>query len=469
MPMRPMIRYLLPLALVALAGCEKEMPDQVGHDGENGHDGQIMSTLQFNVTRFDETKSLAADIADNEVDVIDIFSWDDNNDIVGHTTLGEYGGSALNLDNVSYTEYVFSNTKRSYLIMANLDPDTSDYIATLSGPEVNGYPKGYFPWSAGNCRPNRPIMGATLQKTYSSSAVASSSVNLMRYMAKFEIGSVDAQFWGDPDKFRNIYLSHIVFSNSWDIVRICQKTPKNFSGDPSDIFGPKGWASGSLGNLTSHYYNANLFLGQNEWSAYGLTYAELDNTYVPGDWGARGKLDDAFDYLYNNNYMQPKNSICLDAPASLVTVSQQSWDNNAYLPKNSGKLCDEYEGSLGPFAVNKVFYTLPTQLSAWYTQPEFDPANNQDRYHKLVIAVKINGKNYYYPFYLHHLQPNMCYRINTITLKGEPSEYPNVWPRGGVVSRAAGMAGQAGHDVPAVTENMWTVHGNVAEIDNLVL
>ena len=168
----------------------------------------------------------------------------------------------------------------------------------------------------------------------------------------------------------------------------------------------------------------------------GLTYAHLNNTYTPGDWGARGKLDDAFDYLYNNNYMQPKNTICLDAPASLVSVSQQSWDNNAYLPRLSGKLCDEYEGSLGPFEVNKVFYTLPTCLYAYYTQPEYDPVNNQDLYHKLVIAVKINGRNYYYPFYLHHLQPNMTYRINTITLKGEPSEYPNVWPRGGVVSRS---------------------------------
>ena len=466
--MRPNIRFFASLrmtvwaglmALIA-AGCQKEMPGLAGHDGE------IRETMRFCINGFDETKSLAIDIVDDEVDVIDIFSWDDSNAIVAHNTIGEYGGSALDLDDVSFTDYAFPNTKRYYLVIANLDPDTSDYIATLSGTEVNGYPKGYFPWSAGNCRPNRPIMGATIKRTFSSSNTNPTSVSLMRYMSKFEIGSVDAQFWGTPDQFRNIYLSHIVFSNSWDIVRICQSNAKNFDGSYADIFGPKGWSSQSLGSLESLYYNANCFLGQNEWSAHGLSFAELDNTYVPGDWGAGGKLDDAFDYLYNNNYMQPKNTICLDAPASLVTVSQQSWDNNAYLRKNSGKLCDEYEGSLGPFEVNKVFYTLPTCLFAYYSQPAYDPSTGQDRYHKMVIAVKINGKNYYYPFYLHHLQPNMTYRINTITLKGEPSEYPNVWPRGGVVSRAAGMAGQAGHDV---TENMWTVHGNVAEIDNLVL
>lgn len=450
-----MIRYLLPLALVVLAGCDKEFPDQVGNDGE------VKAVLHFCVDGFAETKSLAADIADDEVDVIDIFSWDNENAIVGHHTIGEYGGTALNMTNVTFMDHGFVNAQRYYLVIANLDPDTADYIATLSGTEVNGYPKGYFPWSAGNCRPNRPIMGATARVTFSS-YMTNATVSLMRYMAKFEIGNVDAQFWGDPDKFRNIYLSHIVFSNSWDIVRICQSNANSFNGNANNIFGPKGTSSISLGNLSSLYYNANLFLGQNQWSSIGLTYAELDGTYTPGDWGAGGKLDDAFDYLYNNNYMQPKNTICLDAPASLVTVSQQSWDNNAYLRNLNGKLCDEYEGSLGPFEVNKVFYTLPTCLFAHYSQPEYDPVNNQDRYHKLVLAVKINGKNYYYPMYLYHLQPNMCYRINTITLKGEPSEYPNVWPRGGVVSRSASKAAE-------VTENQWEVHGNMAVIDNLVL
>ena len=464
MPMKPLIRYLLPLALTALAGCQKEMPGEAGNDGYA--DGKVMSAMQFSIAGYDETKGLATNITDDEVDVIDVFSWDENNAIVGHKTIGTYGGTALNLSNLSFKDYDYPNAQRYYLFMANLDPDTADYIATLSGTEINGYPKGFFPWSAGNCRPSRPIMGGTLSKTFSSSNTAPVTVNLMRYMAKFEIGSVDAQFWGTPDQFRNVYLSHIVFSNSWDIVRICQSDARNFNGNPSNLFGPKGWSSASLGNLSSLYYTANQFLAQGEWGSLGLTYAHLNNTYTPGDWGARGKLDDAFDYLYNNNYMQPKNTICLDAPASLVSVSQQSWDNNAYLPRLSGKLCDEYEGSLGPFEVNKVFYTLPTCLYAYYTQPEYDPVNNQDLYHKLVIAVKINGRNYYYPFYLHHLQPNMTYRINTITLKGEPSEYPNVWPRGGVVSCSTSSAASKAQEVE---ENRWKIHGNVAEIDNLVL
>ena len=154
--MKPTIRYLIPLVLVALAGCVHVPLEYETSDGE------YTATLRFSVQGFDETKGLATDIVDDEVDVIDIFSWDDNNAIVGHSTIGEYGGTALELSNVTFTDRGFpSDKKRFYLIMANLDPDSSDYIATLNGSEVNGYPKGYIPWSAGNCRPSRPLMGAT--------------------------------------------------------------------------------------------------------------------------------------------------------------------------------------------------------------------------------------------------------------------------------------------------------------------
>ena len=55
------------------------------------------------------------------------------------------------------------------------------------------------------------------------------------------------------------------------------------------------------------------------------------------------------------------------------------------------------------------------------------------------------------------LNPNMYYIIHNITLAGEPSEYANTWVRGGQVTKSA------------EAEEQWRVHGNVAEIDNLVL
>lgn len=464
---RKTIRYLIPAVLAALAGCD---PEPLPAPAEAESSGQEVVTFSFGVKGYDEpaTKSVAADIADDEVDRIDIFSYDNEGKAIAHKVIGG-GDSALDLSTVSFTDAGLGGEVRRYLVMANLDLDSAEYIATLEQTSLYSYPQGFIPWSAGNCRPNRPLMGATAKVIFSASTTATVNVTLMRYMSKFEIGTVTAEFWGTPDQFRNVYLNHIVFSNSWDLVRICQTNPRYFSGDAQDIFGTLGWTTGGkFGNPSGYiYYQANQFMGQDDWGRYNLTYAVMDGTYNQGNYGGRGLLNKDYKYLYNNNYMQAKNSINLDAPESLKTVSQQSWDTNAYLDVNNGRLCHEYEGSTGPFTVNKVFYSLPTYFTVTYTDPAYD-VSGQDRAHKLVLAVKINGKNYYYPIRLLHLQPNMLYRIKNITLKGEPTEYPNVWLRGNVVSRAAAtkaeIAGQAGNDV-----NQWKVHGNVAEIDNLVL
>ena len=86
--MKPTIRYLIPLVLVALAGCV-----HVPLEYETG-DVEYTATLRFSVQGFDETKGLATDIVDDEVDVIDIFSWDENGNLLwtenGESTVMDY-------------------------------------------------------------------------------------------------------------------------------------------------------------------------------------------------------------------------------------------------------------------------------------------------------------------------------------------------------------------------------------------
>ena len=439
--------------LVALAGCEPE-PLPVSFGVESG--GQEVTTFDFGVMSYEgpSTKAYAADVEDGLVDRIDIFMYDGSGNIYGHKVIGEYSGGALDLNSVTFRDSDGNGVVRSYLFIANLDPDSAQYIGYLDRVDMNRYPETFIPWSAGNARVNYPLMAATAKVTFGSTT--SVSVSLMRYMSKFEIGTVTAQFWGTPDQYRNVYLQNIVFANAWDIVRVCQSKPQNFTGQPTDIFGPRGWSSGAFGNPEKNYYMANYFLSQDEWSAYGMTYADMHGTYNQGTWGGKGKLNQDYNYLYNDNWKHPKNSINLTAPASLVALSQQTWDTNAYLPQNAGKLCDEYDGSLGPFNVNRAFYTLPTKFNAWFTEPTYgDESQNNEL--RLVLAVKINGTLYFYSKMITGLNPNMCYKINNITLAGEPSEYPNTWIRGGQVTKAAS------------NEERWTVHGNVAEIDNLVL
>ena len=438
------IWMFLPM-LVALAGCEPE-PLPVSFGVESG--GQEVTTFDFGVMSYEgpSTKAYAADVEDGLVDRIDIFMYDGSGNIYGHKVIGEYGGGALDLNSVTFRDSDGNGVVRSYLFIANLDPDSAQYIGYLDRVDMNRYPETFIPWSAGNARVNYPLMAATAKVTFGSTT--SVSVSLMRYMSKFEIGTVTAQFWGTPDQYRNVYLQNIVFANAWDIVRVCQSKPQNFTG--------QGWSSGAFGNPEKNYYMANYFLSQDEWSAYGMTYADMHGTYNQGTWGGKGKLNQDYNYLYNDNWKHPKHSINLTAPASLVALSQQTWDTNAYLPQNAGKLCDEYDGSLGPFSVNRAFYTLPTKFNAWFTEPTYgDESQNNEL--RLVLAVKINGTLYFYTKMITGLNPNMCYKINNITLAGEPSEYPNTWIRGGQVTKAAS------------DEERWTVHGNVAEIDNLVL
>ena len=439
--------------LVALAGCEPE-PLPVSFGVESG--GQEVTTFDFGVMSYEgpSTKAYAADVEDGLVDRIDIFMYDGSGNIYGHKVIGEYGGGALDLNSVTFRDSDGNGVVRSYLFIANLDPDSAQYIGYLDRVDMNRYPETFIPWSAGNARVNYPLMAATAKVTFGSTT--SVSVSLMRYMSKFEIGTVTAQFWGTPDQYRNVYLQNIVFANAWDIVRVCQSKPQNFTGQPTDIFGPTGWSSGAFGNPEKNYYMANYFLSQDEWSAYGMTYADMHGTYNQGTWGGKGKLNQDYNYLYNDNWKHPKHSINLTAPASLVALSQQTWDTNAYLPQNAGKLCDEYDGSLGPFSVNRAFYTLPTKFNAWFTEPTYgDESQNNEL--RLVLAVKINGTLYFYSKMITGLNPNMYYIIHNITLAGEPSEYPNTWVRGGQVTKSG------------AAEEQWSVHGNVAEIDNLVL
>ena len=448
-----MTNWMFLPVLVALAGCEPE-PLPVSFGVESG--GQEVTTFDFGVMSYEgpSTKAYTADVEDGLVDRIDIFMYDGSGNIYGHKVIGEYGGGALDLNSVTFRDSDGNGVVRSYLFIANLDPDSAQYIGYLDRVDMNRYPETFIPWSAGNARVNYPLMAATAKVNFGSTT--SVSISLMRYMSKFEIGTVTAQFWGTPDQYRNVYLQNIVFANAWDIVRVCQSKPQNFTGQPTDIFGPTGWSSGAFGNPEKDYYMANYFLSQDEWSAYGMTYADMHGTYNQGTWGGKGKLNQDYNYLYNDNWKHPKHSINLTAPASLVALSQQTWDTNAYLPQNAGKLCDEYDCSLGPFSVNRAFYTLPTKFNAWFTEPTYgDESQNNEL--RLVLAVKINGTLYFYSKMITGLNPNMCYKINNITLAGEPSEYPNTWVRGGQVTKAG------------ASEEQWRVHGNVAEIDNLVL
>ena len=442
---------MISAALAAFAGCTKGLAEteEIGPEEE--------MTLNFCVEDYDplETKANAVGVTDDEVDRLDVFCYGTDGYTHGHYVFGGEG-EVIDLSEISLTIRGRKNDTHRFLIMANLDEDSANYIRFLDRVDMHRYPEGFIPWSAGNCRINRPLMAGTARVVFGSQTTAV-TVRLWRYAAKFEIGTVTAEFEEAADRCRNVYLKHIVFSNAWDLIRICQTNAGNFLGnDPCDLFGNPNVVPGAFGSPSGYiYWKANLFMDQYDWTTYGLTYAVMDGSYTQSTWGGRGKLALSYNYLYNNNYMQAANSINLSCPESLRDVSQHTWNVAA----GEGQLCNAAGTMNGVLTVNKVFYTLPTFFSVYYTAPGVN-ADAQDRGLKLVLAVTINGTLYFYHTHLKYILPNKVYRINNITLKGEPSEYPNVWVQGGVVTKNAAVE---------VHEPEWREHGNVMETDNLVM
>ena len=123
------IWMFLPM-LVALAGCEPE-PLPVSFGVESG--GQEVTTFDFGVMSYEgpSTKAYAADVEDGLVDRIDIFMYDGSGNIYGHKVIGEYGGGALDLNSVTFRDSDGNGVVRSYLFIANLDPDSAQYIGYL--------------------------------------------------------------------------------------------------------------------------------------------------------------------------------------------------------------------------------------------------------------------------------------------------------------------------------------------------
>ena len=119
---------------------------------------------------------------------------------------------------------------------------------------------------------------------------------------------------------------------------------------------------------------------------------------------------------------------------------------------------------------NMVKFTWLFQLPTYFAVKTAQPCswNGQDRTHKMVIAVSIDGEMYFYPIRLDCLQPNTTYKIRNISLRGKPTLYSNFYEWS--LSTHSENTKEAG-SVPAPVRQkaFWKVQDNVAETDNLIL
>lgn len=408
----PPIFFLL-LLLGAFSSCSKDVPALSRY--EVGFSVETPETL---LTRAGDIGGDAA--ADDKVYRLDLLVFDGESPypLLAHETYTSEGPDPVDLSAVRYSEYAIAGTKRAFLALANLDPDSVEYVRQyLCGGGAGSTDYAYVPLSAGNYSTHvLPMVGCALLSSLSRDTEL--PVKLYRPMFRVEIGTITADFTGDYAYLMDgeVSVRTIALTNLTDMMTVVQgSSPSVIKNDTEALFGTTSSISKPFGYTTSRqvYRTPN----RKEYYAY-----DLPASYSNASRGGTGKMALQYATFYNYNAGLGKGALSLDGPASLVEASTQVYDT------------DEGEGALlggggnGVLTVDKVLYGLPTAL-----QPSFKDIlcdfSVQDRMPKLVLEVLIGGRPYFYPIPMKYPQPNTTYRISNITLRGLGSEYSNFFEK----------------------------------------
>lgn len=408
--MRKTIIILGMLAAVAVASCNKEMP-------ENGQDGVHAVTLTFSMQQpfsiSTKADSYNANENDDFIDRLDMLEYDNTGTLINHRTWEKSTG--LDLSTVSYTAYNPKNNYRYWLFLANFDEESVDYLAQLSGSDIGSYNKGIIPLEAGNFRPHKPLMGGTAFCSFGSNQTI--PVTLFRYVTKFELGTITADFTDAGYLESDVKLKKIAITHTPNFLRPLYRSITSVYGGQQDVHGvgysyPNGGTGSSIGNLG--LYNTCVNQDVRGGSATG--------SFNLSSYGATGTLAANFPYAYNYNKGLNKGIFVTDAPGDMATATVHVFG------PSEGILCkSDDEDWPHTYSINKVLYTIPWYRYQYgYIWGEF---SSQDDTQKMVFQVEIDGTDYFYLIPMRELEAGMIYKLDSITLKGLGSEYSNYYER----------------------------------------
>ena len=435
------------LAVGLLTACNKDWTP------ESGPDQTDEITVRFSKapmhTLRTKADSIDANEEDDTIDRLDVYVYDNKDTVlVNHHVFTDASGVDLSSIDVKY--YDVSGTTLYFFALANLDEATANYLAGLSRTRICTYYGGLIPLEAGNFRAHKPIMGGAVTGSlgkssynYSDTGNRELTLVLYRYLARFEIEKITADFSSSELMNSDVIVKGIVWTNVANALRPLMYFPgSNYAESPGPIWGSRStyYSNTEFGNLEYadgyHYYQAN----ENH---HG--WVSLQENYNLSGWGATGTLAADFPYIYNNNYQLAKGVINVDAPGYMATATSH------FFTGEEGRVCSSTNSSQAHvFNANKVFYIYPIGRNSYgsYMCTEF---NGQDDTIKMVIVVEINGETYYYPYRVMYVQPNSIYKVHNITLKGIGSEYSNFYLK------------KYGASLSAIEINGW----NELEVDNI--
>ena len=418
------ILYILAAAASLLTACNKEWnPDVPGKDGmcEVSLSFQKASQSTFQ-TKADAVGPITED---DIVDRLDVYVYKDTDTLLfDHKAFTNASG--LDLSTIGTKYYDVHGTYFYFFVLANLDPATADYFAQLSKNQVQTYYGGLIPLQEGNFRAHRPIMGGVGavqlgRFSYYSSQPGDKtiSIKLYRYVARFEIEKITADFDDAPLMNSDVIVKGIVWTNVANALRPLQYFPSpNTVESGGPVFGSRStyFPENEFGNL--EYESGYRYYQANE-NHHG--WVSLQENYNLAQYGATGALAVDFPYIYNNNWKLERGVLNVDAPGYMRDATSH------FFSGEEGRVCSSTNASqTHVLNVNREFYIMPIARNSWSSEvcTEF---NSQDDTMKMVIVVEINGKTYYYPYRVLYVQPNSRYLVHNITLKGLGSEYSNFY------------------------------------------
>lgn len=400
------------LAAMAATSCNKESPD-----GPQSKDGLCAVTVRIHLEHpySISTKADAynATEKDDFIDRLDVFEYDNNGVLVKRYTWEDPAG--LDVSGITFTGYNEYYKRKYWLFMANFDEASVDYLATLNSTQIGNPPYNVIPLEAGNFRLHKPLMGGGAM--YDFRTDGTTSATLYRYMTKFEIGTITADFDDTGYLESDVKLKKIAITHVPNFLRPFYRSVTSVFNTSQVTLGvgysyPNGGKGSSIGNLGHYSTEVN----------GDVKTSSATGTFNPGDYGATGSLAADYPYAYNYNKGAAKGVLTTDAPGDMYAATVHEFG------ASEGILCkSDDEDWPHTYAINKILYTIPWCRNQYgYLWGEF---NSQDDTQKMVFQIEIDGTDYFYIIPMRELEANMIYKLNNISIKGLGSEYCNFYPR----------------------------------------
>lgn len=395
------------IALIMAVACGKEPLGSVTDDGtvKCVSFGFRVMPLEYTMTKAVNTDP---DEMDDFIDRIDMYEFNKAGDMIRHKSWNDPAGLDLNV--VKPVSYDMSGNKHNWVFIANLDPDTAEYLAGLDADGFSNVYSGVIPMEAGNFRLHKPIMTGTANADFKKDE--SVTITLYRYITRIEIEKITAEFDDVSLYEKDVKVKRIVITNYPNILRILDRHVSDVGGHYQDMLG-----TGYIKFVDPAF--GNLLQMNNDCNDIDIPYkGTFDDTFSLVEYGGQGKLAEDFPYLLNYNRLLGEGELVVDAEDDQLTASSHIFGDD------EGILCNASNNAPGQSCkVGKVFYTLNMVRNSYnYLIGNY---NEQDDCQKLVIEVEFDGVPYFYIMSLRELNAGMTYKVQNITLKNLGSRYSN--------------------------------------------